>query len=221
MTISELSIWWAGQGADAHYHVADLSPEDARRASAVRSSKALSDWKTSRALLGAIRTALPEPGAMSLSHSGGHAICATAPAGWKVGADLERIRPRDVERLAQWVCSAAERDALAALAGAAKLDHFYMLWTLKEAFVKAAGLDFPADMAAVGLEPAQGGLVLRAPSGAWRACSYRVGDEWMASVAWRGPTAGAAAAPGPRWRGAFACPLPPCVVLGQWQAGNP
>ncbi|MFD4840997.1 4'-phosphopantetheinyl transferase family protein [Achromobacter sp. NPDC058515] len=196
-----------------------MSPDDARRASAIRSPKAADDWRVSRALLHAMRTAVPPPGATSLSHSGGHAVGAAAPAGWKVGVDLERIRPRDVERLAQWVCAASEREALAKLEGAARLDHFYMLWTLKEAFIKAAGLDFPADMASVGLESAPGGQQLRAPPGAWRACSYRLGADWMASVAWLEPAAGPAGPIRPQWRGAAACPLPTLAVLGQWQAG--
>lgn len=91
-----------------------------------------------------------------------------------------------------------------------------MLWTLKEAFIKAAGLDFPADMAGVGLAPAHGGLMLRAPAGTWGACSYRVGDEWMASVVWQQPVAASAGPVRPDWRAATICQLPQFVVLGQW-----
>lgn len=182
----------------------------------MRSAKALRDWKASRALLQEVRTVVPAPRAASLSHSHGHAICVTAPGGWRVGADLERIKPREVERLAEWVCSPAERNALAGLAGGARLDHFYMLWTLKEAFIKAAALDFPADMAAVGLAPSDEGLKLCAPAGTWGACSYRLGDDWMASVVWQQPAGGAPDPARPDWRAAMACQLPRLAVLGQW-----
>lgn len=155
---------------------------------------------------------------LSLSHSSAHAVGATAPASWKVGVDLERIRRRDVDRLAPWVCTAAELAELDALAGAARLDLFYLLWTLKEAFVKAAGLDFPADMAAVGLDPAEGGQRLRAPAGIWHACSYRLGDAWIASVVWRESVTAGTGLIRPHWRGAVQCPLPTLAVMGQWHS---
>ncbi|KRC70826.1 4'-phosphopantetheinyl transferase sfp [compost metagenome] len=219
MAIQELFIWWADESAAANYGVNDLSPPDAVRAAAVRGPKALSDWKVSRALLQAVRASIPAPGVSSLSHSHGHAICATAPAGWKVGADLERIRPRDVERLAQWVCSTAEREALAALDGAERLERFYLLWTLKEAFVKAAGLDFPADMARVGLDPAPDGpgLLLRAPPGGWGAAAFRVGHDWMACAVWQEPAAWPAGTARPGWRGAWSCEVPALMAAGHWR----
>ena len=157
----ELALWWACTAATEEYRPQALSPEDARRAPAIRSAKALLDWRVSRALLQSVRTAGATPQALSLSHSGGHALCAQAPADRAVGADLERIRPRDIHALAAWVCSAAEQ---AWLRDAASLPlrqtRFYLLWTLKEAFIKAAGLDFPADMASVGLAPLPLGCLL-------------------------------------------------------------
>ncbi|WP_086067798.1 4'-phosphopantetheinyl transferase family protein [Bordetella genomosp. 8] len=133
---------------------------------------------------------------MSLSHSGGHAIVAVAPAGWQVGVDLEALRPRDTARLAPWCCSEEEAGALASGAvDADRLRAFYLLWTLKESFIKAAGLAFPADMRRVGLTgaglPGAGlswaGWRLRAPGSRWRAWSAIVDDAWMVSVAWRAP----------------------------------
>ncbi|MEN4922306.1 4'-phosphopantetheinyl transferase superfamily protein [Achromobacter spanius] len=177
------------------------------------------DWKTSRALLQSVRHAVPAPSATSLSHSRGHAICAAAPDGWIVGADLEAIRPRNIDGLAQWVCDPAERDALEGQDADARLDLFYRMWTLKEAFVKAAGLDFPADMAAVGLAPTGAGMALRAPAGTWEACSYRLGGQWMASVVWQRPQGGAHEPLRPRWVGGSSCPLPALEFLGHLQAG--
>ncbi|MGB3435886.1 4'-phosphopantetheinyl transferase family protein [Achromobacter sp.] len=217
MNVQELFIWWADQGAAVCYRSQDLSAEDAARAPALRSSKAQGDWRVSRALLQSVRQAAAGA-ATSLSHSGGHAVCAAAPQGWALGADLERIRPREVLRLAEWVCAPAEREALAGLQGAAQLELFYLLWTLKEAFIKAVGLDFPADMASVGLAPdGKAGWRLRAPPGPWRACSYRLGDDWIASVAWRAQADDAAR---PQWRAGAACVLPPLAILGEWAAGQ-
>lgn len=89
-----LSLWWADEGAVGAYRTQALSPEDAARAAAIRSPKATRDWRVSRALLQCVREAMPAPHTLSLSHSGGRALCARAPADWAVGVDLERMRPR-------------------------------------------------------------------------------------------------------------------------------
>ncbi|MFY3058916.1 4'-phosphopantetheinyl transferase family protein, partial [Achromobacter xylosoxidans] len=147
-------MWWADQRAAGDYRPDLLSAAERRRAVALRSARARDDWQVSRALLQQVRAEAPAAHTLSLSHSGGHALCAQAPADWAVGVDLERVRPRDTAALAAWVCSEPERDWLLRAAGAAaRLERFYMLWTLKEAFVKAAGLDFPADMASIGMAP--------------------------------------------------------------------
>lgn len=218
MDIQELLIWWADQSAASSYRPEQLSAEDAARAAAIRSAKALRDWKASRALLHDVRSRQPDSRTASLSHSHGHAIVATAPPGWKVGADLEAILPRDVQGLAQWVCSPDERELLARLPDDARLFRFYQLWTLKEAFIKAAGLDFPADMASVGLGPTPSGWALRPPSGRWGACSYRLGAGWMASVVWQAPEGSICRTVEPVWTGAAGCPLPAVLIQGRWQA---
>lgn len=160
-----LSLWWADEGAAGAYRPQALSPEDAARAAAIRSPKATRDWRVSRALLQCVREAMPAPHTLSLSHSGGRALCARAPADWAVGVDLERMRPRATAALADWICDEPERAWLRQADGAVRLERFYLLWTLKEAFVKAAGLDFPADMAAAGLAPdASGQVELRPPA---------------------------------------------------------
>lgn len=220
MEIQELFAWWGDQSAAANYDVNLLSADDARRSATRRGAKALLDWQVSRAVLQDVRRAVTAPGAMSLSHSRGCAICVSAPTGWKVGIDLEAIRPRDVPALAEWVCSSAERDALARLSGDAQQQLFYRLWTLKEAFIKAAGLDFPADMASVGLEPAQDGMTLRGPAGQWEGCSYRLDDDWMASVVWQRPPEAACARGLPGWRGAAGCSLPSVNDSLYWRVGN-
>ncbi|WP_183005434.1 4'-phosphopantetheinyl transferase superfamily protein [Achromobacter sp. UMC71] len=208
---------WACQSAADYYQPQALSPEDARRASEIRSAKARVDWRVSRALLQHLRAAspAPTPHALSLSHSGGHALCAQAPVDWAIGADLERMRPRDLDALAAWVCSGAEQAWLRQADAPLRQVRFYLLWTLKEAFIKAAGLDFPADMASVGLTPQpSGALALRPPPGRWQAACWQLGDEWVAAAAWR-----AAAGEQARitWRAAVGCDLPTRQFLGQWE----
>ncbi len=78
---------------------------------------------------------------------------------------------------------------------ARRLRAFYQLWTLKESFIKAAGLDFPADMRSVEdwrrtrhrrLRRRRGrpwaGWRLRAPGPGWHARSAMLDDAWAASV---------------------------------------
>lgn len=211
-------MWWASQSAAHQYRPEQLSADDARRAPAIRSAKAWLDWRVSRALLQDVRAARAGPHALSLSHSGGHALCAQAPAGQAVGADLERLRPRDLDALAGWVCSDTERAWLQDAAMPLRQTRFYLLWTLKEAFIKAAGLDFPADMASVGLAPQPAGQpALRPPPGRWRAAVWQLGDDWVAAAAWQ--VAAGAPAPGIGWRTAAGCELPPLRPLGQWEGG--
>lgn len=215
MIFRELSLWWADQRAAGDYRPDLLSAAERRRAVALRSARARDDWQVSRALLQQVRAEAPAAHTLSLSHSGGHALCAQAPVDWAVGVDLERVRPRDTAALAAWVCSEPERDWLLRAAGAAaRLERFYMLWTLKEAFVKAAGLDFPADMASIGMAPdASGRLALHPPAGYWQAMCWGLGSDWVMATVWRG------AGPAPArigWRAAARCAWPGRRLVGEW-----
>lgn len=178
---------WAGR-----YDEAELSSSDRPRAPLPRSPRAEREWRVSRALAARLRRECrvsPDSPVM-LSHSAGHALVALAPPGVRIGVDLERCRPRDVAALAQWVCSSDERQALAEQpSGEGRLRLFYLLWTLKEALVKAADLAFPADMARVGLRWRDGEPVLVAPAGRWRAEVHALGQEWVAAVVWDGEAA--------------------------------
>lgn len=215
-------LGWAAPASAAHYDPARLRSQDRARAALSRAPRAELDWRASRALL----ASLPQGSEVgSLSHSGGHALCvALAPdtARVRVGVDLERIRPRRVTDLGRWVFDDAEQRALTRLGEGSRgqLDYFYGLWTLKEALVKAAGLNFPGDMRRVGLDGGPGcGSRLRAPAGAWGAMVLRLEPDWMAALAWEG---GDAAMPRLAWHAGPAAALPPCRRLGLWYgAGSP
>ncbi|ALM83387.1 hypothetical protein ASB57_10775 [Bordetella sp. N] len=216
-----LTLLWAGPAAAGDYDPGGLAPADAARAGRARTPRAELEWRVSRAALrqAGVGTLGDAPRAWSLSHSNGHALVAHGPAGWQVGVDLERRRVRDVEALAEWCCDEAEQAHLLTLLESERLTFFYQLWTLKEAFIKAAGLDFPADTRKVGLRQEPDGWSLRTPAGVWAARSWTVGDDWIASVVWSVPDSGlAAAAQGtaaaePSWHAARNNDLPPLHTL--------
>jgi len=77
-------------------------------------------------------------GHANLSHSGDWIACAVAD--FPIGTDIESLRPRrDFLGIAERVASPAECAQLARLEGAAQLEAFYRLWTLREAWLKRRG----------------------------------------------------------------------------------
>jgi hypothetical protein len=83
--------------------------------------------------------------AISLAHSGELVACAIAPAG-QIGVDVEapRARRRTVE-IAERYFSSRESDWL----HGKPQDRFYMLWVLKEAYLKATGAGLGGGLAAL------------------------------------------------------------------------
>jgi 4'-phosphopantetheinyl transferase len=77
----------------------------------------------------------------NLSNSLGLAACVVADAPVEVGVDVEaHTRAREIAKLTRRVFSAAERAQLDALAETERPDRYLMLWTLKEAYIKARGM---------------------------------------------------------------------------------
>ena len=81
-------------------------------------------------------------------HIGAGAVLAGVADG-PLGVDIEWLRPRDFSALADLSCSAEERQWLAVRGWRAA--DYYRLWCTKEALIKAAGLDFPADLPHAGV----------------------------------------------------------------------
>ncbi|MEU8800231.1 4'-phosphopantetheinyl transferase superfamily protein [Spirillospora sp. NPDC048819] len=89
------------------------------------------------------------PGAgvdFSLSHSGDRVVLVLAE-GAEVGVDVERESDRDIDRLAEMVLTAPEREALAAMPDRRRGFHSY--WSRKEALLKATGHGLAAPMTAI------------------------------------------------------------------------
>lgn len=109
----------------------------------------------------------------SLSHSGGCAAIAIAPAGCLAGVDIEATTLRDVHSMAQFAFAPDEAQQLRSLAGPEATARFYILWTLKEAFAKALGLPLLAAMRDCSFAHHGGRWTARVPSAApWRAIVF-------------------------------------------------
>ncbi|OHX20343.1 4'-phosphopantetheinyl transferase family protein [Chromobacterium sphagni] len=82
----------------------------------------------------------------NLSHTDGMVVLSVA-AGRELGVDVESVMRPPALDIAWDNFSSEEARELSALEGSARADHFWMLWTLKEAYLKAlgCGLNAPLD----------------------------------------------------------------------------
>ncbi|VEJ20868.1 4'-phosphopantetheinyl transferase family protein [Neisseria animaloris] len=168
----------ADESCAARYCTARLNESDAARVGRQPALENRADWRVSRFL-----KQQAEAPVRSLSHSKGAALLAASQENIKIGVDIEKIRIRDFPALAAWVCNDGERQWLAQR-GWRAVD-FYRLWTLKEALVKAAGLDFPADLPQAGMAWLPDGTVcLQTPDGHWHGVSCVCAD-WVAACVWQ------------------------------------
>jgi 4'-phosphopantetheinyl transferase len=231
-----LNLWWGTPASAAAYDASTLTLEQRAQAAGRRGQRAELDWRVSRALMQhAERPLAPDDATdvasgrrSSLSHRAGHALFIHGGVLEALGVDLETMRPRDVIGVAAWICTEAEQEALARAPEFARSRIFYTLWTLKEAFLKAAGGDFPADMRRAGLHfpTAYGsdmdgdwlrGCRLRPPDGeAWRAITFGLDTDWVASVVWR-PALDADPRGTLLWQAGPHARLPDTQVWGDWR----
>ena len=117
--------------------------------------------------------------ALSLSHSGGHSAAAASRVAVRVGVDVECERPRDLARIGRFAFAARESAQLEALAAAdARVERFYILWTLKEAFAKALSLPLLASLRQ---------CTFSEDGGAWRG-SVPTANAWLAQTFRPSPT---------------------------------
>ncbi len=77
----------------------------------------------------------------NLSHTQGLVVLAVAPAGYRLGVDVESLtRPVDVEKLSARYFSPQEVRELQDVKVSELHERFFDLWTLKEAYIKACGM---------------------------------------------------------------------------------
>ena len=78
----------------------------------------------------------------NLSHSNNLMICGIT-SGPRIGVDIQHVYPIDnLERVIPKILSPQEIDFLEKTPQRDKLEHFFMIWTAKEAFLKALGSGF-------------------------------------------------------------------------------
>ena len=92
---------------------------------------------------------------ISLSHRGGVAACAVAPAGAMLGCDLEVLEPRSDAFLADYF-AAAEQQLIAASSGVDRDRVLNLFWSAKESTLKALGVGLREDSRCVIVGPIDG-----------------------------------------------------------------
>jgi 4'-phosphopantetheinyl transferase len=129
------------------------------------------------------------------SHSGDRALFAIGRggAGFEVGVDIERVRPRArALELARRFFAPDETSMLEALPVEGQLQGFLRLWTAKEAVLKANGGGLSYGLERVAFELGNGAATPVAfegeigPASAWRVEALDADAECVAAVAWRG-----------------------------------
>ncbi len=94
----------------------------------------------------------------SISHSGAWVACALHDR--PIGIDVEEIKQIDFA-VAERFFSKAESMALQVRAEEEKLNYFYMLWTLKESYIKAEGKGLSLPLNSFTVEIGEGGISLQ------------------------------------------------------------
>jgi 4'-phosphopantetheinyl transferase len=132
-----------------------------------------------------------EPPGISLTHARGMVACAIAPGG-AVGVDVEPIDASlDTLRIARELFAPDEVVRLERCAASDRPARFCELWTLREAFFKAAGLGLglPRESASFAID---GGAVTVTPAlaileGAWTCTVDDVAGAYKLAVVVSGP----------------------------------
>ena len=139
------------------------------------------DWKVSRALKQKSKHPI-----VSLSHSHGIAAVLCTSNSLSAGVDVEKIRFRDFQALAEWVCTEWEKEYLASRDW--DKEEFYRLWCIKEALLKAADLDFPEDMRKVGYRFTADGKKEIQVCGCsdWHGMTAMLSDGFAVACVWQG-----------------------------------
>jgi hypothetical protein len=136
-----------------------------------RNSRRALERTASLALLA--NTGAPAMPRRSLSHSNGCAAIAIAPEGCRAGIDIEVRKPRDVHGIAEFAFASGEAQELRSLGEPYATAHFYVLWTLKEAFAKALGMPLLVATRECMFERSEGSFTACVPSSMpWRAIVF-------------------------------------------------
>jgi phosphopantetheine--protein transferase-like protein len=93
----------------------------------------------------------------SITYSGDLVLFAFTAAG-RIGVDVERIVPlKAMDELENWFMSDDEKKLSADLSPYERIETFYKLWTVKEAYLKMLGRGLIDDLNALNMVPALSG----------------------------------------------------------------
>lgn len=124
----------------------------------------------------------------NLSHCRGLVACAVSQR-IALGIDVERLDPNISLDLARTCFASAEQAWLHGLPETAKATGFYVLWTLKEAYIKATGLGLSQPLDAFAFHFDSLHVTFDDPAlgdpKAWRFKQWRAGTEHVMALAWR------------------------------------
>ena len=129
---------------------------------------------------------LVSPGRLefNLSHSGDHALLAVSRER-PVGVDIEVVRPiRERDSIVSRYFTDAERISFDAVPPPLRDDHFFRLWTRKEAFLKALGVGLSGGLDRV--EVGSGFVKLSAEGRDWSLMDLYPGSELRGAIAAEG-----------------------------------
>ena len=130
--------------------------------------------------------------AQNLSHTRGLALVIVAPVRRDgVGIDVERIRAIDTQALCAHTYSASEELRYRHVSAHASNNHFFQVWTRKEAWLKAmgCGLRLPMPLFSVSLEDPGPISSARLPAGmteGWATCRLQLHAPYVAAIAYKG-----------------------------------
>jgi len=140
----------------------------------------------------------PIPLSFNLSHTGERAVLAVT-LGNRIGVDIEQLsRKRDWMGIAEHYFHQREVDALLALPEPQQAQHFFRLWTLKEAYLKARGTGIATGLDKAAFELAPGKVQvyfapeLDASAAEWHFFNYQLGEDYSLSLACHLPLNGPA-----------------------------
>lgn len=181
---THLTLWLGFPTARAHFDPSTLSAADRARLDDSRGPRRRADFEVSRALLSMADVGTA---AHSMSHSAEHAALLIAPAGWRIGVDLEINKPRDVLRLARFAFDEREVRMLESAVPESRQAVFYTLWTLKESFAKALQLNLVDALRQCVFWIDEGEWRGHVPTAsAWSAAAFQPQPDIFIAAAWIG-----------------------------------
>jgi 4'-phosphopantetheinyl transferase len=118
----------------------------------------------------------------NLSHAGSWIVCAIDHQ--PIGVDVEKMEAVDCTAMAKVAFSPKEKQLLQGKSGAAQLDYFYAVWTMKESYCKAVGqgLSISPEKVTIRIDDQGWGSIAPGEKSLWRLRQYPVEPGYKLAV---------------------------------------